>query len=193
MTTFKDWLSFWRFGIKNPFKVGAVLPSSQTLGRAMAQEIAALPSTGIIVELGAGTGIVTQALLDAGIHKERLIIIEQNTDFCALLKKRFPDLQVLCADARELESILEERKNTRVCAIVSSLPLLAMSAEVQAAIMRASIAVMDEQSLFVQYTYGLNSPLSKKQIQELNVLANKAQRIWRNLPPATIWKYQKSM
>ena len=73
--------------LKKPFSVGAVAPSSRRLAALMVSDIG--PGSRVI-ELGAGTGVFTQAILDAGVAPSDLIVVEQNEGFVELLKERFP-------------------------------------------------------------------------------------------------------
>ena len=87
-------LSTW---LQSPLKTGALSPSSPALAKAMALEID--PSVpGPVVELGPGTGPVTEAILARGITPQRLILVEFNQEFCALLRRRFPGVTVIEGD-----------------------------------------------------------------------------------------------
>src|SRR5258708_5267818 len=79
--------------LRAPHKIGALTPASRYLARAMADQVA--PDQGLVIELGAGTGNVTQALLDAGLPPDRLIVVERDPAFYILLKQRFPFLKIL--------------------------------------------------------------------------------------------------
>src|SRR5690349_12218267 len=113
-------LSSW---LQNPLKTGAVSPSSPALAKAMANEID-LSVPGPIVELGPGTGPVTEAILARGIAPSRLITVEFNPGFCALVKKRFPGVHVVQGDGYALSDTLGEIAREPLAAIVSSLPLM---------------------------------------------------------------------
>ena len=71
-----------------PRLTGAVAPSGRALARAMAAA-AGSPPDGLIVELGPGTGPVTRALIEAGVARERLVLVEYDAGFCRLLRQRF--------------------------------------------------------------------------------------------------------
>src|SRR5215207_2026626 len=86
-----DEVLFFRTWATSPRKLGAVSPSSRALARLMVQQAHPDPE-GYTLELGPGTGVFTQALLDYGVPAERIIAVEHNADFCRLLAKRFPKL-----------------------------------------------------------------------------------------------------
>src|ERR1700722_19966931 len=91
-------LLFLRELLSNPASAGAPWPSSRHLG---AKTAAGIPKggSGLIVELGAGTGVVTQALLDHGVKPHRLLVIERSPTLFEYLRKCFPELRVVLADA----------------------------------------------------------------------------------------------
>ena len=95
-------LSSW---IQSPLKTGAVSPSSPALAKAMAAEVdPEMP--GPVVEIGPGTGPVTQAILARGISPQRLVLVEYNPEFCALLRRRFPGVTVIQGDGYALPDLL---------------------------------------------------------------------------------------
>ena len=118
-----DEARFIKTWFDNPILTGAVSPSGRFLARMMARAVD--PSgTGPIVELGPGTGPITQALLSRGVDPLRLLLVEFDSAFCRLLRKRFPRVQVVQADAYDLRQSLNGALPVRAAAIVSSLPLL---------------------------------------------------------------------
>jgi glycolate oxidase len=101
----KDEARFFRNWLENPKITGAVSPSGRFLARMMARYVD--PSiSGPIIELGPGTGPVTQALLAKGIAPERLILVEFDTKFCELLARRFPRCRIVQGDAYDLAGTL---------------------------------------------------------------------------------------
>src|ERR1700752_3278858 len=84
-----DEVRFLRSWIEKPLHVGAVMPSGRLLGRTMAQYVDA-DGEGPVVELGPGTGAITSALIDHGVDQARLVLVEYNPGFCALLRDRCP-------------------------------------------------------------------------------------------------------
>ena len=78
---------------------------------------------GHIVELGPGTGPVTQALLARGIAPERLVLVEYESRFCHLLSERFPGVTIVQGDAYGLKATLDGKVPGKIATVVSSLPL----------------------------------------------------------------------
>ena len=101
-----DEMQFIRTWIEKPISTGAVMPSSRVLARAMARYVDP-NSSGPVIELGPGTGPVTEALVRHGVDPARLILVEFNPDFCRLLRTRYPAATVVQGDAYRLRRLLE--------------------------------------------------------------------------------------
>lgn len=176
--------------LRSPFAVGAVAPSSRALGKLMAAQID--PSApGVIVELGGGTGAVTKALLATGLSPKKLIIVERDEVFARLLAGKFPEVRVLRGDASRLDRLLRREGITEVSRVISSLPLLSMPRQVRLTIMVRAFAVLAFKGVFVQFTYGLKSPLPEQALLKSGIIAQSVGRVWRNMPPATVWRFEK--
>src|SRR5690606_11003825 len=111
---------FWQSWLRNPRQVGAILPSSRVLAGIMAR---GLGPGARVLELGAGTGSVTRAIVKAGVRPEDLCIVERSADFLPLLKKLFPGSAVLPADATDLAAWSQELGGP-FDYVLSSLPLV---------------------------------------------------------------------
>jgi phosphatidylethanolamine/phosphatidyl-N-methylethanolamine N-methyltransferase len=153
----------------------------------MAQQID-LAEEGVVIELGGGTGSITRALLEHGLAPERLVVVERDRTLAALLRTRFPGVKVIRGDATELEALLEPLAIERVAAVVSSLPLLSLPKRARRSIVAASVALLGPHRPFVQYTYGVASPVAAA---EFGLMAEVAQRVWRNFPPAVVWRFRR--
>ena len=143
----------------------------------------------LMVELGGGTGRITRALLDAGVAPDRLIVIKNGEKLAALLRIRFPQLRIVQGDARDLMSLLAPLGVTRASAVISGLPLLSMPPEVQQRIVEQAFALMGEDGTFVQFTYGPVSPVMGR--ARVGLIAEVTGRVWRNFPPASVWRYRR--
>src|ERR1700743_1073498 len=102
--------------------MGAVMPSGRVLARTMAQYVD-VRATGPVVELGPGTGAITNALIEHGVDPKRLVLVEYNPGFCALLRDRYPQAKVVQGDAYRLKDSLWNVLGTPPAAVVSGLPL----------------------------------------------------------------------
>lgn len=175
---------------RNPAEVGSIVPSSRLLAEAMAGQVDGLQD-GIVVEIGAGTGTVSQALLDAGVQPKRLLIVEQNARLAEFLCRRFPGIRVACGDASRLVSIARRESLARVAAVVSGLPFLLIGERKRYAILKQAFDVMGGDGRFVQFTYGLLSPVPRPLMSRLGLKAQRTNHVWFNLPPASIWRFER--
>ena len=178
-------LKLW---LKNPLKIGAVAASSPELAAAMARHIP-LTGEGFVVELGGGTGPVTRAILDTGVPRDRLVVVERDLTLHRHLTERYPGVRILQGDAMHLQQLLRREGVAPVKAIVSSLPLLSMKKAIQHRIGAQVFAVLEPDAPMIQFTYGLFSPLKNR--QRLGVSGAVQDRVLQNLPPASVWLYRK--
>ena len=151
--------TFFRQWLKNPLGMAAISPSSRQLARQMMSELPR--GARRVVELGGGTGVFTRALLDSGIAPADLLVLELNEELHQHLQRHFPNVQVACADARDLAEVAAARgfgPEAPADAVVSGLGLLSMPKATQQAILTAAFDCLQPQGRFVQFTYGLAGP-----------------------------------
>lgn len=184
--------AFFKIWLRRPGQLGACLPSSRGLAAAVASCID-VQAPGIVVELGGGTGKVTEALLDAGVPVDSLIVLECEPALCDVIAARLPQVRLWCADARDLKALLQQHGVTEpVKAVVSGLPLLCLKRDDCQRILSAAFDVMGEDGDFVQFTYGPASPVPREVCQRLNIRGRRARWIVSNLPPAVVWHYRRN-
>lgn len=182
---FQDEARFLKSWFDKPLITGAVSPSGKALARMMARYVDP-DAAGPVVELGPGTGPVTEALIARGVAEERLILIEFNPEFCRLLAKRFPKARIIEGDAYGIGATLRDL-NEPVAAVVSSLPLFTRPEPQRLRLLREAFAMMGEAGPFIQFTYATISPMPLK---SHDIAAEKSPRVWLNLPPARVWVYR---
>jgi phosphatidylethanolamine/phosphatidyl-N-methylethanolamine N-methyltransferase len=182
-----DALHFFRAWMAAPLRTGAQLPSGRELAKAMAAAVdPAAP--GVVVELGAGTGAITAALVARGIAPERLILIEADPQFCALLKQRYPAARVLSGDAYAAPRMLRELSIGPIAAIVSGLPLLTQKPVKRQRLLLGLLRLGVPGSAFVQFTYFYRSPIP---IGTRNIASDASPIVWWNLWPARVFTYRR--
>lgn len=186
-----DEARFIRAWFDNPLTTGAVSPSGRFLARTMARYVDPL-GDGLVIELGPGTGPVTQALIQRGIAPERLVLVEFDLAFCKLLERRFPRATVIQGDAYRLRDTLAGKIDSPISAIVSSLPLLNTPDAQRLGLLEDAFALMKPEGSFVQFTYGLVSPMPRKPkgCPSVSFAAEVSPPVWLNLPPARVWVYR---
>jgi len=183
-----DEVRFIRSWIERPLTVGAVTPSGKILARTMARYVDP-NSTGPVVELGPGTGPVTEALVEAGVDPSRLVLVEFNPSFCRILRSRFPEATLVQGDAYSLRRLLQTMLLQPAAAVVSGLPLITKPLTTRLRLLRDAFDLMLPGAPFVQFTYSVASPVPKR-IGGFSVEAS--ERVWMNIPPARVWVYRKT-
>ena len=147
------------------------------------------PAQGFVVELGPGTGPVTRSLIEAGLPPERLVLVEYDAAFCSLLKQRFAHASVVQGDAYDLPRTLASFAGQPIAAVVSSLPLLNQPPRRREKLIHDAFALMGSSGVFVQFTYGLISPIPRD-VCAGRYSAVRSRPILLNLPPAFVWTYR---
>jgi phosphatidylethanolamine/phosphatidyl-N-methylethanolamine N-methyltransferase len=183
-----DEVRFIRSWLERPLSIGAVTPSGRVLARAMARYVDP-NSVGPVVELGPGTGPVTEALVEAGVDPSRLVLVEFNPNFCRLLRSRYPEATLVQGDAYSMRRLLETLLIQPAAAVVSGLPLVTKPIKMRLRLIRDAFDLMVPGAPFVQFTYSVASPLPR---WAGGFTAEASERIWMNLPPARVWVYRKT-
>ena len=172
--------------LRRPGRVAAVLPSSTALARMMTRDIG--PETGSVVELGGGTGKITDAILARGVPPDRLAVFETNRAFANLLRRRFPVSHILDLNATRVdEAPLED-----VGAVVSGLPMLAIPTPVQLQIVGGAFRMLRPGGVFVQFTYGWRPPVDRKVREALGLEWTVSPWVRRNMPPARVYTFKQT-
>jgi len=180
---------FLREWLANPQRTGAVAPSSPKLAAAMARWLPRDPES-FVLELGPGTGAITDALLKRGLREDRLVAIEHNPALASHLRKRFPRAHIITGDAWQLDELLREHSPVigSVGAVISSLPLLNFPKEKADALAQKIRAILEPRGRWVQYSYHITQSRCRGG-EEFRLLASKI--VWLNFPPARVHVFQK--
>jgi phosphatidylethanolamine/phosphatidyl-N-methylethanolamine N-methyltransferase len=182
-----DGARFLKSWVERPLQIGAVQPS----GRALAGTMASYVDPGVegpVIEIGPGTGPVTEALLQRGVAAERLVLVEFSPEFCALLRERYPGVRVIEGDAYAVAAALAPLGLAPAIAVLSSLPLLTRPVEQRHLLLRQCFAMARSDAPFIQFTYGTAAPIPAK---GPDYSATPSRRIWLNVPPARVWVYRR--
>ncbi len=189
ISTLTDSTLFLREWLANPQHMGSVTPSSRKLAAAMAHWLPADPES-YVLELGPGTGAVTQALLERGLREEKLVAIEHNPHMAQLLRKRFPRAHIITGDAWQLDDLLRNHSEPveNVGTVFSSLPLLNFPPEAAEALAQKIRAVLQPHGNWVQYSYRIHK-LRTRGTSKFKLRHSKI--VWLNFPPARVSVFQK--
>lgn len=182
---------FLRQWAGNPLSIGAITPSGPDLARAMASYLD--PSRpGPVIELGPGTGVVTQAILARGIAPDDLTCIEYSGEFADLLRSRFPSVRVVQGDAFDLGGSLTASlgDHAPLAGIVSSLPLFTSGYDKRRTLVLDALERLAPGAPFIQFSYAFVPPVREEK-QRFSL--SRSGWIWSNMPPARVWVYRKVM
>ena len=183
---FDDEVRFIRSWIEKPLSTGAVIPSGKVLARTMARYVDT-SATGPVIELGPGTGPVTEALIEHGVDPARLVLVEFNPVFCRMLRDKFPAATVLQGNAYSLRRALGDGLAEPAAAVVSGLPLVTKPMITRLRLLTDAFAMMTHGGPFIQFTYAVLPPIPT----DFNgVAAEASDLVWMNLPPARVWVYR---
>jgi len=181
-----DEFRFFRSWMEKPLAIGAVTPSGKALARTMASYVDPAVS-GPVIELGPGTGPVTEALVAQGIAPARLILVEFNPVFCRLLRERYPAATVVQGDAYGLKRLLDYTLPKPAAAVVSGLPLFTKPTRLRMRLLNEAFGLMAPRAPFIQFTYAALSPIPRA----YRIASEASERIWANIPPARVWVYRR--
>ncbi len=180
-------LLFFKRLLRNPASVGAVVPSSLALANFICRHVKYAPDE-YVLELGAGTGRFTQALINHGVPLNQIVAVELDPVLANYLRQRFPEVIVIEGDATQLATLLPEHIQGHVRTVLSGIPMVNMPKEVLMAIVQSSFKTMVDQGVFLQFTYGPISPLPAR---SLGLEKKRLGHILLNFPPATVWSYKR--
>jgi phosphatidylethanolamine/phosphatidyl-N-methylethanolamine N-methyltransferase len=187
-----DEARFFKGWLKRPLQMGAVSPSSKALGRVMASYVpleTVLAKGMAVLELGPGTGVVTQSLLDRGVPEESLVLVEYSPEFCVLLRARFPKALIIQGDAyahgADIDAALAGRP---IGAVVSSLPLFTKPDATRESVIGDALDRLPAGHPFIQFSYALTLPVKPARIAATVEISS---WVKLNLPPARVLVYHR--
>ena len=171
---------FW----KDKKMIGSIMPSSKFLAAKMLNHIP-FKNTKLIIELGPGTGIFTEKIIEKIDPSTHLIILELNPELCKDLKAKInlPNVHIKEASADKIREIIKEFGFEKADIIISSLPLANFSVELLNSILEIVHKSLNEKGNFIQFQYSLNAFKNLKKlfpVIKLNFTA-------LNFPPAFVY------
>jgi phosphatidylethanolamine/phosphatidyl-N-methylethanolamine N-methyltransferase len=185
---FDEEIRFFKGWQRDKKGVGALLPTSSVTARRMASVIDM--SSGLpVLELGAGTGVITKAILERGVKPADLVSIEYASHFYELLRKKFAGVDVRNGDVFELDTVLADRRDQMFDSVISAVPMLSFPLDRRIALMKNLLARVPPGRPVIQITHGPMSPLPA--MPEAYEIVH-YDFVVRNLPPAQLWLYRKA-
>ncbi len=175
---------FFKRWVSNPLQMGSVVPSSPALCRRVARQVRRTPDEAVL-ELGAGTGVISRALLASGVPPARLLVVEIVPSMAAHLREVLPGVTVIEGDARALPSLIAPEWHGRIGSVVCGIPLVLLKKQEQRRFIDAIEAVAPGRG-FLHYSYCATSPLPAR-----SHALDKRREAWTplNFPPASVWRY----
>lgn len=186
---------FSRF-LRHPTQVGAFCASSRYLSRAMTTGIG-IEHAEVVVELGAGTGVFTKEILTKLPENGQLLAIELDETLADSLEQNFPQALVARGCASKLGIMLHERALPAAKVVVSGLPWAIFSPEMQEKILTNVVEQLAPGGYFSTFAYlqGVLLPAGlrfRHRLKELFAEVDTSEIVWRNLPPAFVYRCRKS-
>ena len=176
---------FFRRWLANPLQMGSIVPSSAALCQRIVRHTQRSDDE-FVLELGAGTGVISRALLQAGVPAKRLALVEIVPDMASYLRDILPGATVIEGDARDLPRLVPESWHGRIGTVVCGIPLVLLPVAEQRRFIDAIEAVAPGRG-FLHYSYCATSPLPYRRHQ-----LRAERKAWTplNFPPASVWHYR---
>ncbi len=181
-------VDFFRGFLRNPGQVGSVIPSSRFMERRII-EFSRLDRARVVVELGPGTGGTTRALLDAMPADGRLLAIDLEPRFTAIVESiGDPRLIAHTGSAADLPAILTEHGLGSPDAVISGIPFSTMPGELGTSILAAVRDSLAETGVFVAYQF--RSEVARLALPVFGEPKRSAP-VMLNIPPMRIWQWMR--
>ena len=189
----KDGLGFFGAFLGQPGSVGAVLPSTRYLARALVGRLDLQPGE-LVVEFGPGTGPVTAVIRELLPSRAKFLGIELEPKFHDLLTQRFPTMEFHLGSAGDLPRILADRGLPKAMRIVSGLPFASLPAKVQDAVVDGVSSCLHEHGDFrtfqYMHAYGMQKAKRFRELMaERFASFERIGPVIRNVPPAFVLRY----
>lgn len=175
---------FFKSFLKNPGRTGSMIQSSPFLVRKMTEPVD-WKRAKIVVEFGAGTGVVTEKILEKMSQGAILLCFEIDEVLFSKLKKRFSDprIKLIHAGAENLGKYLKKYNFREVDYIISGLPLVSLPKKIGALIIAEIQKHLKRGGKYVQFQYSLTSRKKFKALfSEMKICFTLF-----NIPPAFVY------
>lgn len=179
-----DRVLFFRKFLAKGRVISAAMPSSRQLVSGLLRHID-FDHPGTIVELGAGTGPVTEQIVERLRPFHRFVAVENDPEFCDVLRRRFPATTLLQADATKVAEPLASMGLHKVDYVVSGLPTPNLPPRAAVRLWRWLSRSLAPDGLFVQITI---APLVYRAFYTRLFNSVEYHMVWRNMPPGGVYR-----
>lgn len=180
-----DQVRFFGALAKSPKTIGAVAPTSSETADLMASNITR-PNELPVLELGPGTGAITNAILNHGVAEKDLYAVEFNPKFCRDLRARLPQAHIIEGNAFDLDSALAHLGDQVFDCVISGLPLLNFDSEMRVQFLMGALKRVEVGRPLIQFSYGIKAPI---EVNDPKIKVEKSRWVIKNLPPTRVWTY----
>ncbi|MBX3421221.1 MAG: methyltransferase domain-containing protein [Pirellulaceae bacterium] len=192
MSKLREQIMFLNTFIRRPAQVGAVAPSSQRLCKMLVDSFD-WNEVQYVVEFGPGTGVATQLIVDRLRPDAKFFAIERSPKFVALSQRRCPTADIVHGCVTDVQRLCHERGIPHLDAVVSGLPWASFSTSLQNDIFEAMFRMLRPGGRFATFAYlqGLGLPAGirfSKLLKKNFTTVTKSRTVWRNLPPALVYR-----
>lgn len=183
------WNAYLAAALRSPHGVGTVTPSSRALAARLAAVVRCSAGPQVVVEVGAGAGEVTEALVERAGRGATVIAIERDPELADRLRARDLGVDVVTADALTLPAVLADRGLSQVDALVSVLPFTLLPHGQQRRFLDVFAGALRPDGVFTAaaYSSGYWTPTARRFRGELHRAFGEVvptRTTWRNVPPA---------
>lgn len=181
--------------LKAPAKIGAVCSTAPRAAAAII-DYANIRHSNVIVEVGAGTGPITEQIVEKLPQNALFVAVELNQDFAGMLHERFPGVKVHCDSVENVERILAQYHNAKADSVISSLPWSVFPADFQDRVLKAIHSSLGEGGTFSAFVYFYSAALpgGARFLRKLRSTFSSVERskiIWNSFPPGVVWTCKK--
>ena len=182
--------------LKNPGRIGAVVPSGTALCRMMLSDLD-LEHAAAVAELGPGTGVFTREIMNHIGGETRFFAVELDPVIYGELRRKMPEAVIYNESAEHLDALCREHGIGALDAVVSGLPWAVFPAVLQENILRAVLRALKPGGRFSTFAYlqGMALPAGRrfrKMLEKHFDSVTLSPVVWNNFPPAVVYRCGKT-
>ena len=191
-----DSFTFLKNFVRHPTQVGAIAPSSPGLARTMVEWFD-WDRIRNVVEFGPGTGVFTEQIERVRHPESRFLAIERSPELAAATRVRCPDVLVIEDSVTRIADICREHSIDQIDAILCGLPWASFPESLQREIVDEMLKMLVPGGKFATFAYwqGVILPAGVRFARLLSESFESVERsatVWRNLPPAFVYRCTRS-